>query len=70
MFGRGLLVATRIVMHDGGVCTCFVSSSILKTESQNLSGSVENKTKQNLTAFYSELSPSGSKGQFVHENKD
>ena len=47
-----------------------VSGSILKTESQNLSGSVENKIKQNLTAFYSELSPSESKGQFVHENKD
>lgn len=47
-----------------------VSSSILKTDSQNLNGSVENKTKQNLTAFYSELSPSGNKCQFVPENKD
>ena len=69
VLGRGLLVATKIVMREGGVCTCLLPVAIWKLSHRIWMGQLK-KTKPNLTAFYSELSPSASKGQFVHENKD
>ena len=45
VFGRGLLVATRIVMHNGGVCTCLFPVAFWKLSHRIWVGQL--KTKQN-----------------------